>query len=204
VSLAIDALLAAGGVVVGRWLAKTLRAQRSEEASHPEEGTRAERDSPAVFPFGLGDVVVRTMERDEAWLAGGLVFEEEGPVAALFVAPEAGGDRALFVREGADGLTWLGALAAADVAWKGEPPHAIEQGGVRFERVRRLPVRVRRIGTGAPNAGGRAIVAEYSGPGAERIVVVAGDGQTLAWIGVAVGREGYEVLPGEKAARPAQ
>jgi hypothetical protein len=141
--------------------------------------------------------VVRTAERDEAWLAGALVFEEEKPVAALFVAPEAGGDRALFVRDApGSGLTWLVPLAKDALPLTSDPPHAVEHEGARYERARRLPVKVTRVGTGAPAVGARAVVAEYTGAAAERLVVVAGSEQTLAWKGVSLGEGEYDVLPG--------
>ncbi len=154
-------------------------------------------DLPTSFPCKLGDVVVRVAERDEAWLAGGLVFAEERPVAALFIAPEAGGDRAIFVRDvpGA-GVTWLAPIAVDAPAVTREPPHALEHDGVRYERARRLPVSVVRVGSGAPSVGDRAIVAEYAGPAAMRLLIVAGAEQTLSWQGVALGDGEYDVLPG--------
>ena len=45
---------------------------------------------------------------------------------------------------------------------------------MRYERARRLPVRVSRVGTGAPAVGERAVVAEYAGPAGARLLVVAG------------------------------
>jgi hypothetical protein len=199
VSLVVDVLVVAGGVVLGRWVARRLRA-RFPAQSPPVAGTApSSLRELTAFPCQLGDVVVRTAERDEAWLAGALVFEEEGPVAALFVAPEAGADRALFVRGSNPGVTWLSPLGAGEVAVTPDPPPAIEHRGVRFERTRRLPVRVTRLGSGAPSVGERAVVCEYAGPGAEQIVVVAGSEQTLAWIGVALGQADYDVLPGGKA-----
>lgn len=196
-TLVADVLIAAGGVVVGRWLALRLRARPPVAAA--ANAMPSKTRVLARFPCQLGDVVVRTAERDEAWLAGALVFEEEQPVAALFVAPEAGADRALFVREAEDGLTWLSPLARGALALTNDLPHAIEYGGMRFERARRLPVRVTRQGSGAPSVGDRAVIAEYAGPGAEQIVVVAGSEQTLAWAGAALGKGDYDVLPGGKA-----
>jgi hypothetical protein len=204
VSLVVDALVIVGGLALGRWIARSVRARRRQGAPEPPQASRAAStvDPLAAFPCRLGDVVIRAAERDEAWLAGALVFAEERPVAALFVAPEAGGDRALFVREGATAaLTWLVPLSSSDLPLTSEPPHSLEHAGVRFERTRRLPVRVERIGTGAPGVGERAIVAEYSGvePGAARILVVAGVDQKLAWRGVALAPGEYDVLPAGNA-----
>jgi hypothetical protein len=202
VSIGVDLLLAAGGVVIGRWIARTLRERGSTNGVRPAENPPSEAGALPNFPFRLGDVVVRTAERDEAWLAGALVFEEQQPSAVLFFAPEAGGDRALFARAGDPGVAWLVALSPDELALTNDPPHVVEHAGVRFERARRLPVRVRAIGTGAPHIGDRAVLAEYVGPGAERILVAVGSAVTLAWIGVALGKEGYDVLPGSKGSQP--
>jgi hypothetical protein len=204
VTILVDALVVVGGIVVGRWIMKRVRARGAADAEAERGDAKAPRaparDPLASFPCKLGDVIVRTAERDEAWLAGALVLEEERPVAALFVAPEAGGDRALFVRDAPGaGLTWLAPLPDGAVATTKDPPHALEVGGVRYERARRLPVRVSRVGTGAPAVGDRAVVAEYAGAAADRLLVVAGADRTLAWKGVALREGEYDVLPGGKA-----
>jgi hypothetical protein len=153
---------------------------------------------------------VRAAEGDEAWLAGALVLEEERPVAALFIAPEAGGDRAILVRpthageSGSVDVTWLAPVDLRELPGLGptpEPPHALEYGGSRFERSRRLPVKVTRIGTGAPSVGPQAILGEYAGAGRERLVVLVATPKALAWTGVALRDHEYEVLPGDASTR---
>ena len=84
-----------------------------------------------------------------------------------------------------------------ELALTADPPHSLEHGGARYQRVRRLPVTVSRIGSGAPAVGAQAIVAEYEGGGTDRIVVLAGAQQTLTWKGVALGEGDYDVLPGD-------
>jgi hypothetical protein len=201
VSILVDALVVGGGILLGRWVSRALRARRRSgegKQAVAQHGATPPASNPfADMPCKLGDVVVRTAERDEAWLAGALVFEEEKPVAALFVAPEAGGDRALFVRAApGSGLTWLVPLAKGALPLTSDPPHAVEHEGARYERARRLPVKVTRVGTGAPTVGARAVVAEYAGAASERLVVVAGSEQTLAWKGVSLAEGEYDVLPG--------
>jgi len=147
-------------------------------------------------------VIVRRSGVGEAWLAGALVLSEQWPVAALFVAPEAGSDRAVYADGGA-ALTWLAPLAKGALGVGGEPPHAIEHDSTRFERRRRLPVRVHRVGEHVPPFEGDAIVGEYAGPGAARIVVLAGKDVTLAWKGVVLAKGEYEVLPGTSLRRSA-
>ncbi|MGD0524711.1 MAG: hypothetical protein ABSE49_06195 [Polyangiaceae bacterium] len=202
-TLLLDAALIVGGLALGRWIARRVRSRREPRETPPAADStddvlaRPRADLPASFPCKLGDVVVRVAERDEAWLAGGLLFAEERPVAALFVAPEAGGDRALFVRDAPGaGMTWLAPITADAPAVTKEPPHALEHDGVRYERARRLPVNVTRVGSGAPSVGDRAIVAEYTGPAAMRLLILAGSEQTLSWKGVALGDGEYDVLPG--------
>jgi len=200
VSLALDALVLVGGVALARWIAGVVRRARRGPVNAAAARPSAPNDPFAPFPCHLGDVVLRTTERQEAWLAAALLFEEERPVGVLFVAPEAGGDRAVFVRDAAGGqLLWLAPIAPGELSLPREPPHAIEHRGDRFERVRRTPVRVVRAGRDAPAVGDRAILAEYAGPAPAKIVLVAGDAQTLAWRGEALGPGEYDVLPGGEA-----
>jgi hypothetical protein len=209
VTLVVDAILVVGVVALGRWIVRRSRSGRPpalSEGASPEkaEPKLAPRDLPASLPCRLGDVVVRVGGGGEAWLAGALVLGEEQPTAALFAAPEAGGDLALYVRDvpGA-GITWLSPLPEGAIAATKEPPHTIEHDGVRFERARRVPMRVSRAGTGASWPGDQAIVAEYTGPGADRILVLAGTEKLLAWKGVLLGDGEYDVLPGTDTTRVA-
>ncbi len=198
-SLVAGVLVAAGGVALGRLLGLRLRPRSSSDAKVVADADASGKPvSTRIlerFPCQLGDVVIRTAERDEAWLAGALVFEDTEVVAALFVAPEAGLDRAVFVREAQQGLTWLTPVSSGALDLPGDPPSAIEHGGVRFERARRLRIRVTCMGTGAPAVGPRAVVAEYTGPGGEQLLVVAGSERSLAWEGVALAHWDYDVLP---------
>jgi hypothetical protein len=207
--LLLDVAILGGGVLLGRWMVRSLRGRGAAERPADEAGSDApapKRDPLEGFPCNLGDVLTRPVEGDEAWLAGALVLEEERPVAALFIAPEAGGDRAILVHPspgggtaGAD-LTWLAPVRALDLAGlsaSSEPPHTLEHHGVRFERIRRLPVKIARIGTGAPSVAPQGLLAEYAGAGLERLVVLACGPQTLAWVGLALGERDYEILPGD-------
>lgn len=202
-SVAVGLLVAAAGVATGRWLARRLRARGRDESGATQEAGPGALEPPAEDPFAklpckLGDVVTRTMEHDEAWLAGALVFWEERPLGALFVAPEAGGDRAVLAYAESDRLAWLTPLRPEALTLPEDPPHSIEHNRVLFERTRRFPVRLTRTGVGAPEVGDRAVVAEYSGPARERVVVVAGNTCKLCWSGVALEKGEYDVLPGPR------
>jgi hypothetical protein len=169
------------------------------EATRAADGydIRANADELAGFVCKLGDVVVRRLEGDEAWLAGALLFAEERPVAVLYIAPDSGVGRAVLVSGPAQTtLTWLSPLAPGQLTLAGDPPQALEHAGMQFERIRRLPVRVQRLGTGAPQVGANAVMGEYAAPGLERLVVVVGAAAALAWRGVSLSESEYDVLPG--------
>jgi hypothetical protein len=152
------------------------------------------------FPCQLGDVLLR-LTGEEAWLAGGLVLSEEGPVAALFVAPDAGHDCAIYARpRPREAIYWMEPLDPGAVLVGGEPPNSVEQGGIRFDRVRRLPLRPRRIGVGAPDAGDAVILAEYASAGSERLVVMkCTSGASYAYRGEELEASTYEVIPSGRA-----
>jgi hypothetical protein len=166
-------------------------------AARKVEGPHAHLEG---FPCQLGDVLLR-LTGEEAWLAGGLVLSEEGPVAALFVAPDAGHDCAIYARpRPREAIYWMEPLDPGAVLVGGEPPNAVEQGGIRFDRVRRLPLRPKRIGVGAPDAGDAVILAEYASAGSERLVVMkCTSGASFAYRGEELEASTYEVIPSGRA-----
>jgi hypothetical protein len=212
VSVLLTAALVGGGIVIGRLLAGVVigaRKPRDAEAEGNGDAKKPEakvvstpnRDPFALMPCRIGDVILRA-GGEEAWLAGALVLSEDAVVAAMFVAPEAGHDRAIFVRSAkATGrIAWLEPLAANEIATGAEPPTSIEHRGTRFDRVRRLPVHVERAGAGAPDIGERAIIAEYATPAGDALVLLVdpsgGPANVRAWRGVMLEEGMYEVLPG--------
>ncbi len=203
-SAALEALIIAGGILIGRLIARAARPHKAAPRTEPDAAVglpATSSDSFAAFPCTLGDVVVRRAEGDEAWLSAALLFTEDRPVAALFVAPDAVVDHAVFVRDGTREVLWLLPLAEGHhlPAPGGEPPAAIESGGARYARRRRLPVHVEERGKAAPKVGRTAILAEYAGPGADAILLVVGAEATLAWEGRSLPEERYDVLPGGAA-----
>ncbi len=147
------------------------------------------------FPCQLGDVILRRIG-DEAWLEGALVLSEDTPVSVLFVAPEGKELRGIYVRpKPTVDVFWLAPLPATAFTVGGEPPTSIEHDGQRYERARRLPLRARRIGSGAPDVGETVLCAEYTGPGAERLLILVGDGGARSvWVGEALYEGMYDVL----------
>ncbi len=161
----------------------------------PRPAAEAEKVSLEGFLCQLGDVLIR-MTGEEAWLAGGLVLSEEVPVAVLFVAPDAVHDCAIYVRpRPRESLFWLEPLDPSAILVGGEPPSSVEHRGIRFDRSRRLPLRTRRIGVGAPDVGDAVIVAEYASAGAERLLVVKGStGVVRAYRGLELEQGSFEVI----------
>jgi hypothetical protein len=216
VIVVLSAIAVAGGLLVGRLVASRHKAlparQPSERPPTPEEIALDEELSGAppvelaepvdwsVFPCALGDVVVRTIDGAEAWLAGAIVLREDAPAAVLFIAPDAAGERALYARaRPSSELSWVAPVPPGALVVGTEPPSAIELAGTRFERARRLPLRADRAGTGAPDLGGIAIVGEYTAASGEVAIVILADGVSRAWRGRRLGEGEYEVWSVERA-----
>jgi hypothetical protein len=204
-SLIVTSILVASGVLLGRYLARGRKAQQgpSEEEENERQrgkaaagqGEKKSEEPLEGFDCKVGDVVMRS-SGEEAWLAGALVLREQAPVAALFIAPEAGEDRAILARpKPTEELLWLKPVAPDVLGLVGrEPPASLEHRSDRFERTRRIPVRVQRLGSGAPDVGETAIFAEYASLAGDRIVVVMG-AKIAAFRGSAMGARTFTVLP---------
>ncbi|MBL8611146.1 MAG: hypothetical protein JNL38_27635 [Myxococcales bacterium] len=174
--------------------------ETKKKKKEPQVPKESEPAAPLdAFPCKLGDVVLRD-GGDEAWLAGVLVLSEEEPMRALYFAPEAGKDVVVLATPRPESaLTWLSPIDPGVVLTRGEPPSSIEHEGLRFERYRRLPLRVSRFGSGAPDFGAECVVAEYRAAGPERLLVVVGGGSSHAYRGVSLEEGMYEILPSGRA-----
>jgi hypothetical protein len=95
-------------------------------------------------------------------------------------------------------LAWLTPVRRDALLAGSDPPSVIEIEGVSFERRRRLPFRVQRLGTGAPDLGETALVGEYAAASGEVAVLLIADGVTRAWKGRRLTEGEYEVWSGEK------
>lgn len=205
--LLLTSICLAGGLLLGRYISRGARAggrdgspvgetSGGDELGDPKPVKPApERDPFLAFPCRLGDVVMRS-GGGEAWLAGACVFAEDAPVSALFIAPEAGADVALYVRAAASApLWWMNALGNDELPRFTDPPTSLEHGETRFERRRRLPLAVERRGSGAPDLGDSAVVAEYASSGADQLLLVIHGGEMRAWRGTSLDAGMYEVIP---------
>lgn len=149
-------------------------------------------------PCQLGDVVLKATG-DEAWLAGALVFEEDTLSSVLFYSPDRKGELTVFARlEAGAPLLWLRPLPAIGTLVGRDPPGALEWEGLRFERVRRLPLRARVVGSGAPSIGSTAIVSEYRTPGSAVLLVAVGSEKTISYVGEVLNDGLYEVIASGK------
>lgn len=216
-----------GAIAVGRWLSrrredpsepKPVVAGVGDDAKKDGEGVasadeakktskrtpKRKVEGPSThldgFPCQLGDVIMR-ITGEEAWLAGGVVLSEDTPIAALFVAPDAGHDCAIYVRpRPRESVFWMQPLDPGAVLVGGEPPSSVEHGGIRFDRVRRLPLRPKRIGVGAPDVGDSLILAEYASAGSERLLVMRSTtGSSFAYRGEELEISTYEVIASGRA-----
>lgn len=161
-------------------------ADRSTAASKPDPKRAFES-----LPLALGDVVVA--DREERWLAGGVVAREgDKVVAALFFAPEGAAIKvvAAFARPRRDVL-WL---SPARVDSPAEPPASVEIDGVAMTRRGRLPVVLSRHGQGVPSLGETGILAEYEGGADEVAVLLTSEGRALAWSGRKLEEDAYDRL----------
>ncbi|MGO8992964.1 MAG: hypothetical protein ACLQVI_06530 [Polyangiaceae bacterium] len=209
----LSAIAVAGGLLIGRLVA--VRHQRKElpqagpvpaAQATREPGTEPvleegrvveERVDWSAFPCALGDVIVRSIDGAEAWLGGAIVLREDAAAVVLFIAPDASGERAVYVRPRPSAeIVWLAPVAREAVAVGAEPPSALEIDGTRFERNRRLPLRTQRVGTGAPDVAGTAIVGEYSAASGEVAIVVIAEGVARGWRGRRLREGEFEVWGG--------
>jgi hypothetical protein len=206
--LLLTAVCLASGLLLGRYISRGARGPRDAEqksgaAAETERAAAAkaapvpvpDRDLFVAFPCKLGDVVMRS-GGGEAWLAGAVVFSEDAPVSALFIAPEAGADVAVYARAAASApLWWMHALARDELPAFTDPPTSLEHGETRFERRRRLPLAVDRRGSGAPDLGETAVLAEYASSGADQLLLILCEGGLRAWRGTSLDAGMYEVIP---------
>ncbi len=130
----------------------------------------------AGFEIELGDVIEvlgRELWLEEAWL----LTEGREPVAALFGAREA----SLLVLPPPAGTLYL--LDVVEIDLPEEPPSSIESRGVRFERVRRLPVEVAAVGKSAPLPWTDGLLSEYRGLESEALWVLGRGARCRIWQG---------------------
>lgn len=173
----VAALLAGGGALVAglatRYAVKRRAVAETPATAPPQAPSPLAR---AGFEVELGDVIEvlgRELWLEEAWL----FTEGVDPVAALFGARDA----SLLVLPPPASTLYL--LERLEIGLPEEPPSSIESRGVRFERVRRLPVEVAAIGKSTPLPWTEGLLSEYRGLESEALWVLGRGARSRVWQG---------------------
>jgi hypothetical protein len=140
------------------------------------------------FPVELGDVI--SSGDEERWLSGAILAREQTVVTVIFFAPE-GREHWVVVAYPLPerNIFWLRPVTVVSPA---EPPAALEIGGINMHRKNRLPVRLERVGQGAPDVGATGILATYSAGAREVAIVLTSGDQCLAWSGRSIDSSEYD------------
>ncbi|MFO0567489.1 MAG: hypothetical protein U0263_17660 [Polyangiaceae bacterium] len=185
-SLVVAALVLGGGSLVLGLAQRYVRAKRGakpETAGPLPAPPKSEREPSVLARWGfeleVGDVV--EIGGQELWFEEGwLLREGDEPVVALFRAHEA----AVVALPPPNGTLYV--LDEVELVLPSDPPSSVESKGVRFERVRRLPVRVTALGKSAPLPWEEALLVEYRGLGRDALWVLGRGGRARAWQGRSV------------------
>ncbi len=186
---------AGGGYWMARWRRpdedKTVQKNPREKKGATPEKTNPKPNPFEALPMSLGDVVVA--DREERWLAGGVVAKEGSRVvAAVFFAPEGAALKTVVAfAEPRREVFWL---APAEADSPSEPPAAIEIGNVPMTRKARFPVTLSKHGQGVPSFGETGIFAEYEGGADEVAVLLTSSGRARAWSGRRLAEGQYDRL----------
>jgi hypothetical protein len=180
VSLVLAAVVLGGSALVAglttRWMAS--RKQTTPKPAPPELPAAPVPTalSKAGFDVDLGDVV--DVAGKELWLESAWLLSEGGdPVVAIFAAREA----VLIVLPPPKRSVYL--LDAVELRLPDDPPASLESGSVRFERVRRIPVRILAIDASAPLPWDEALLSEYRGLAGDALWLLGRGASAKAWRG---------------------
>lgn len=168
--------LIAGGASLGLWLGHRVRRRLTRKHAEPAQPSK-DPSHAGGLELGVGDVV--SVQGEELWLEHGWLLSEAGrSLAGLFQAREAS------LLEFAPPRREHFRLTRTDVAIPGDAPTSLEHHGVRYERVRRLPVEVSAIGDSRPPPWSTALLVEYRSLASELLLVVGQAPEYLAWQGL--------------------
>ncbi len=188
--LVITAAVAASmGFFASRRSAKKGDLRAADEATNKAPKAALPAAKPlAGFPLELGDVI--SSDGQERWLSGAIVAREQNAIMVLFFAPE-GREHWVVVAHPLPerNILWL---RPVEVVSPAEPPATLEIGGFTMHRKSRLPVKLERLGQGAPDVESTGIVATYSAGAREVGIVLTSGEQSLAWSGRRIDASEYE------------
>jgi hypothetical protein len=186
--LVVAALLVAGGAMIGALAARALGRRRVSMAADDERARAALSSREQTPGLAVGDVV--SVRGEHAWLEGGwMLYEGSRRVGAVLFAPElvlveAAGPRPAWYK------AWPAALGIATTL--PEPPASLEHDGERFERRRRIPVRIEPLGEAPAPPGEAALFAEYYGLSGDCLWMVRSALATAAFRGARLRDEELE------------
>ena len=188
-SLVLAAMVLGGSALVAglttRWMSSRKKHDPKPAVLAPPPPPAPSPLSKAGFDVDLGDVV--EVAGKELWLESAWLLSEGGdPVAAVYVAREA----VLLVLPPPKRTLHL--LALVELRLPDNPPASVESGGVRFERVRRIPVRVTAIENSAPLPWDEALLAEYRGLAGDVLWMLGRGASAKAWQGRVVAESEIE------------
>lgn len=193
-SLVIAAIVAGGALFGGGALAWLRRKRPGTSKKPPASSPKSKPSALATrgFDLELGDVV--EIGGRELWLEQGwLLTEGDDAVVAMFSAKEA----TLVTLPAPSQASYL--LDAVELTFPGDPPLTLESAGIRFERVRRLPVRCEPLDKSPPLPWDQAILSEYRGLATDVLFVLGNAGRIRAWQGRLVGESEIERWGGGKS-----
>lgn len=166
-------LVGAGAASLGVWWRRRARARA---------GSEVESASPAVARTGsglelaVGDVV--SIRGEELWLEQGWLVSEAGrAVAGVFEAREG------VVVEFASPRREHFRATSSGIEVPTDAPMALELGGVRYERVRRLPIELDALGESRPLPWKTGLFFEYRSLSGDLLLVIGQAPAYRAWVG---------------------
>lgn len=181
-SLLVAAAVSVVAVSVGGWLAVRRRRRAEPPGTDAQPAPAVERERPLSsrgFRVELGDVL--EIAGQELWLERGwLLAEGDQPVMALLFSAA----HTLVVEPGEPARLTL--ARELELELPATVPSALEVGGVRFERARRLPVTVTALGPTPAPPFDEAVITELRGLAGDVLYVLGHQGFCKAYQGRAV------------------
>jgi len=186
----ISAVVAASAGYLALRRRRTNDDAKVADTSAKRSGKGAPSPSNALEGFGLaiGDVI--SSGGEERWLSGALLAREQTVITVLFFAPE-GREHwvvAAFPLPERD-IFWL---RPVEVVSPAEPPATLEIDGFTMQRKRRLPVRLERMGQGAPAVDSTGMLATYTAGARDVAIVLTCGEQCLGWSGRRIESSEYD------------
>ena len=175
-SLLVTALIVGGGALVAGIGARIAFRRRKRAPESIPEKPAPSRLAAAGFEVEQGDVI--SARGRELWLEQGwLLSEGHDAVAALLFAREA----VVLVQPRPRPRTAV--LAAIELPLPADPPSAIDHGGVRYERAKRLPVSIEALSQSPEPPWSDALLTEYRGLANEVLWALVTPRGSRAWSG---------------------